>query len=483
MEPSAFTRVRRLGTGAAGEVWLADGPQGLVALKLSVPGRSLHAEIAALGAVSHPSVPRLVLADPGGRWMVRAYAEGQRITSWAHGRSLPEIVDTFTRLAGAVQAIHDSGVIHGDLSPANVLVEPDGRPHVLDVGADVRGPNGALGWVAPERLRGENATVASDVYGLGAMLYAMTTGRPPYDRGTAAQLGWSAATNLPLPPGSVRPDLPVGLDELVQSALAWSPEARPRSAADVARSAQMALMTTVRTPVVGMLDERERLRRAIVEAVRGEGGLVVVYGPPGSGRRTLIDEAARAARREGAEVTELSLFEAARVLVAHRDAGVIVIDADGLATADIGSALDRAADSSLVLVRARSPVRALARRGAVHIRPSLLAESDIAFLLRASGRDPGAAADLWRRSRGAPGAVMAAIRGLDTTPAGLSPLAASLLDLLRAGPTSLPSLATRAGVGEHVVLDALDPCFASGAAWASDDGATLYAASSPGARA
>ncbi|MBM4367763.1 MAG: hypothetical protein FJ102_16240, partial [Deltaproteobacteria bacterium] len=66
------------------------------------------------------------------------------------------------------------------------------------------------------------------------------------------------------------------------------------------------------------------------------------------------------------------------------------------------------------------------------------------------------------------------LRGSDPTPHGLSPLAAQVLGLLGAGPTPLPALAAQCGVGEHAVLDALEPCFATGAAWASDDGATLY---------
>ncbi len=473
-EPPAFTRVRRLGAGAAGEVWLAESPAGPVALKIAAPNRSLATEIAALRRVDHPRVPGLVAADEGGSWLVRAYAEGQRITSWSHGREIDELVACFLELAEIVEALHRAGVVHGDLSPSNVLIDSHGGPQIIDVGADVKGAAGALGWVAPERLRGADGSVAGDVYSLGALLYAMLTGRPPYDRGSAVALGWSATTNLPLPPSAIRPDLPVGLEDAALSALAWTASARPRSARELAAVVRGGTITVPRSPVVGMAEERETLRRAVIDAARGEGGVVVLYGPTGSGRRTLIDEAARAAAREHLPVAELSLAEAAAALVAYRDPRVVVVDGDNHAASDIATSLERWGECTLVLVRARTPVRALARNGAVHLRPTPLAVEDLALLLRARRRDPGEAPELWRRTRGTPAAVNLALTGRDPLPRKLDPLAADLLTRLRDAPSTLEALAATTGTPEHTVLDLLEPCFATGAAWCSDDGATLY---------
>lgn len=473
-EPPAFTRVRRLGAGAAGEVWLAESPGGPVALKIAAPGRSLASEASALRGFSHPLVPGLVAADEDGAWLARAYAEGQRVTSWAHGRPLEALVDCFVQLAEVVDELHRAGIVHGDLSPSNVLVDPTGTPRVIDVGADLKGAAGAVGWVAPERLRGGDGSVAGDVYGLGALAYAMFTGRPPYDRGSAHALGLSASTNLPVPPSSLRADLPVGLEELALSALAWTAHARPRAARDLATAARRATLTVPRAPVVGMADEREALRRAVVDTARGEGGVVVLYGPPGCGRRTLVDEALRAAAREQLPVAEVPLPAVAAALVSWRDPRVVVVDADDASAIDVAAALERAGECTLVLVRARGPVRALARGGAVHLRPPSLDVDDVAFLLRARRRDPGDAPALWTRTRGVPGAVAHALSGRDPTPSGLGPEALDLLRRLQGGPHRLPELAVATGLGEHAILDLLEPCFATGAAWCSDDGATLY---------
>lgn len=472
MGPSAFTMLRRLGTGAAGEVWLAEGVTGLVAVKMASPGRSLRAEMAALSQVKHPHVPGLVDFDPKGTWLVREYAEGQRLTSWAHERTLDEIVHTFGLLCRAVQAIHDAGVVHGDLSPANVLVATDGTPFVLDLGADVRGPAGALGWMAPERLRGENGNIASDVYSLGALLYAMATGRPPYDRGGGAQVGWAAATTLPLPPSSLRAPMPVGLDELVLECLAFSPRVRPLSAATLAARIGPAVQTPVARPIVGLTDERERLRRGVVDARRGEGGLFIVHGPPGCGRRTLLAEAARAARREGLPVVEANLSEVSAAVLASRDAGVLMLDADSESPATITEALDRPTDAALVVVRSRFPVPALIRRGATHLTPTLLTASDVALVLRALGQDESRVAEIMLRSRGQPGAV-AALTG-KCLPKQPSAVEQRVLAAIGVGPALLLSVAEAAKLGEHAVLDVLEPWFALGAAWSSPDGAQLY---------
>lgn len=470
--PSAFTMLRRLGTGAAGEVWLAESADGLVALKIAGPGRTLRAEMAALAQVNHPLVPRLVDADPDGAWLVRAYADGQRLTSWSHERTLNEVVFTFRLLCEAVHAIHEAGVVHGDLSPANVLVDPEGTPYVLDVGADLRGPAGALGWMAPERLRGENGTIASDVYSLGALLYAMATGRPPYDRGGGAHLGWAAATTLPLPPSSLRAPLPCGIEDLALEALAYNPKARPRSTADMARRIATALDTPAVSPVVGMGEERERLRRAVVEAERGEGGLFVLHGPPGSGRRTLMFELGRAARREGLAVVECGLAEASETVLTSREPCVILLDADGENSAAVTAALDRPTDTALVVVRTRTPVRQLLRRGAAHLFLPVLTEADAAMLVLAAGQPADELPAIMQRSRGFPGAVARALRPHEARRA--SAVEQRVLRAIGKGPTSLSQTAEISGLSEHGVLDVLEPWFATGSAWSSANGAMLH---------
>lgn len=476
-DPIPFTRKERLGVGAAGEVWLASGEAGDVALKLATGDRGLSAEIGALGRVNHPNVPALLAADRGATWLVRVYVAGARLTSWAHGRPLEERLRVFGKLAQAVQGIHSAGVIHGDLSPANILVDSSSEPQVLDVGADTRG--GALGWMAPERFRGDPASVASDVYGLGALLYALLTGRPPYERAGGAQLGYAAAASLPLPPSSHVPDLPTALEEIALACLAWSPGARPRHAADVAAAVVSARADVVRRPLVGMLEERERLRRMVVDTLRGEPGFVILHGPRGCGRAALAQEAARASRREGLRVREVPLASARQALVLARERDALVIDAEGVALPDLLDGLAPRTDAGLVLVRASTPARALSRRGAVHLRPAALDPDDLLVLGEALGATPAAAADAATRSQGRPGVFLDLIAGVVPPGPELDAVQDRLLDRLERAEARLPELAELVDLPETAVLDRLEPLMERGLVWSNAAGDALYGARAP----
>lgn len=473
-DPIPFTRTQRLGAGAAGEVWLAEGELGTVALKIAASGRSLAAEIGALARLKHPAVPGLVAADRHGGWFARRYVEGARLTSWAHGRPLAERIATFLELAEAVHAIHAAGVIHGDLSPANVLVTQQGAPAVVDVGADVRG--GALGWMAPERLRGEAASVRADVYSLGALLYALVAGRPPYDRTGGAALGYAAGASLPLPPATLVPELPAGVGEAALAALAWTAAARPGTAGELAEWVRGALNDPPGPCVLGMLEERERLRRAVVDALRGESSVVVVHGPAGSGRRTLVEEAAAAARREGLRVREVPLGVARAELVVARGEEVLVIDADGLGREAFAELVPATTEAGLVLVRASVPLGGGTRTQVLHIRPVPLSRVELGVLAQVLGVGADRVQRSFERSQGRPGVAVALLHGLVLAGPPLDPVQEALVARLEEGGGGLGELAGLVGLTEHAVLDRLEPLFARGMVWSTPEGDRLYAA-------
>lgn len=193
-----YERVELLGRGGSGEVWSARDPATgeLVALKRLRRGEAvdpqsveaLRAEAARLARLDHPHVVRLrgVEQEAGSLVLVLDYAAGGSLAGLlsARGRlSAGEVVTVLVPLAEALACVHEQGLVHGDLTPANVLFTGDGRPLLADLGvASLLGaPNdaayGTFGFLDPAGDRGP----AGDVHGLAATGFAALTGQAPYD--------------------------------------------------------------------------------------------------------------------------------------------------------------------------------------------------------------------------------------------------------------------------------------------------------------
>jgi serine/threonine protein kinase len=158
------------------------------------------------------------------------------------GLSLASIAEYGCELAEALAEIHDHGIIHRDIQPKNVwLDKPGGRLHLGDFDLAIRSgdPESSLGhsrttraYMAPELTRGEVATERSDLYALGATLYEMATGQPPFS-GTDDELHRLHQHVQPRRPSLLRSDIPPQLDDLILKLLAKSPSDRPANAPDV----------------------------------------------------------------------------------------------------------------------------------------------------------------------------------------------------------------------------------------------------------
>lgn len=205
--------LRSLGRGGMGQVWLAerDDPelQQQVAIKLlSVDLQAdpdaqarFRIERQILARLDHPHIARLLdggrLAD-GAPYLVMEYVEGLPIDRYCQQRSLGTAgrVALLLKVAQAVQAAHRQLVIHRDLKPANVLVDQHGEPKLLDFGIAklLDGSTAALAltatgtglqrmtprYAAPEQIRGEAVTQATDVYAFGVLAYELLSGHSPY---------------------------------------------------------------------------------------------------------------------------------------------------------------------------------------------------------------------------------------------------------------------------------------------------------------
>ncbi len=143
------------------------------------------------------------------------------------------------QLAAALEYAHEHNVIHGALTPESIFLQLDGRlavgdfgvQHILESARPQQLPALAYAMAdsaAPEQLRGQQAAIASDVYGLGAILYYLLTGYPLYGGRTLDEIAYQTL-NAPVPKPSLRrPDLPRGIDDLLAQALAKSPDQRLR---------------------------------------------------------------------------------------------------------------------------------------------------------------------------------------------------------------------------------------------------------------
>ncbi len=475
---------RRLASGAGGEVWEADGPGGAAALKIArtdAQRGALAREIAVLGRLDHPYVVRCLDADAEEGWMAMELLPGPDAAGWARGRSCAEIAEFGARVAEGLAHLHARGVVHRDIKPENILAVGD-EPRLIDLGlarAPSDGPEpgsfeGTLGYAAPEQLSLREGSAAADVYALGAVLYRLLTGRPPFAADDPAALAWLPLHSLPEPPSSLLPELPRALETLVLSALARNPRRRPEAAAMSAR-----LRAAGGAPgrvVLGMSRVREPLRQAVVALSEGRGGVIVLHGSEGSGRKTLIREAAAAALREGIPVITRPR-PGADLLETIAGGGPSVLPLDG------GTALARRAcelvlterRAVLCLVRADRPLLALGRLGARHLAPPPLGVEEVGQLMAIWRHDPIHAAILHRVTRGLPGALVGQLRR-SRRPSSLSEQERELLEATAEAAVPIPELAERLSLSELALVDLAEPLLDRGLLVEIDGGASLRAA-------
>jgi WD40 repeat protein len=254
---------RPLGYGGMGAVYLArrveDFPQ-VVALK--VIGQPLttqllkrfHTERESLAQLVHPNIVRLLnggTTETGLPYLVMEYVEGARLDEYCALRRLDfsKRATLVHQIALAVQYAHDRKVLHRDLKPANVLVTVDGIAKVTDFGlarsvrdgkqSTLSGQGciaGTPSYMAPEQIVGgqERNSPAVDCYSLGAILYHLLTGRPPFDGENPLQTCLRVATEEPVAPRRLDRKIPQDLETICLKCLEKHPARRYGSAVALA---------------------------------------------------------------------------------------------------------------------------------------------------------------------------------------------------------------------------------------------------------
>ncbi len=251
-----FVLLGRLGAGAMGQVYLGRSAAGrLVAVKTikiefaeeaGFRARFAH-EVAAARRVSGVFTAAVVAADADADvpWLATAYIAAPSLNRLVRGDGplgVPAVRWLAAGCAEALESIHNAGLVHRDLKPSNVLVSPDG-PRVIDFGVAraaeriqltvTRGALGTPAYMAPEQARDtRQASMASDVFSLGATLLFAATGHPPYQGDTVMDILVRLATEPPDLAG-----LPPDLTPVITACLERSPRSRPTSAALLAELA------------------------------------------------------------------------------------------------------------------------------------------------------------------------------------------------------------------------------------------------------
>jgi len=251
-----FVRVSRLGQGGIGEVWKAwDTRLGRwVAIKLPMAtpdqegaSERFSREALAAARLSHPNIVSIhrVAEESGRCFIVMQFVEGRTLRGMKV--DVRQAVGILRDVAMAVHYAHEQGVIHRDLKPGNIVIGADGRPFVLDFGlahlqeaGRVQSREGLVAgtasYMSPEQARGEPAARerATDVYSLGATLYELVTGRPPYDGASFAETLQKVLNTELESPRALNPALPKDVETVIRKAMDKDPRRRYATARDLA---------------------------------------------------------------------------------------------------------------------------------------------------------------------------------------------------------------------------------------------------------
>jgi serine/threonine protein kinase len=303
----AYEIVRELGRGGMGVVYLARHRQlkRLTALKFlpeHLAGQAFHLarfrqEAEAVARLKHPGIVQIYdVGEHAGRtFLALEYVDGGSLYEHFHRQPLPadEAARLIEAIARAVQAAHEVGIVHRDLKSSNILLDETG-PKVADFGlsrlVDTGGDRTPAGlmmgtpqYMSPEQARGDTQAIspATDVYGLGAILYELLAGKPPLVAASTVETLKLVCERKPIPPSHLRTGVPAELEAICLRCLEKNPAERFPSAQALADELKQMLATWQQpaVPVANAPLRPSALSRRWMAAAVGLGLLAIAAVP------------------------------------------------------------------------------------------------------------------------------------------------------------------------------------------------------------
>lgn len=204
-----------------------------------------------------------------------------------------------SQVAQALSVAHAGGIIHRDIKPQNIMIQPDGNIKVMDFGIARAGDAGlsktatVLGtahYVSPEQAQGKELTGASDIYSLGVVLYEATTGKLPFDGQDAVSVAVKQVNELPAPLSTINPNIDPALEAIIMKAMEKDPERRFKDASEM----RHILNDYLAGRPVNLGDDISGLKTQVMGGVAPVNGTAVmnpVGGANGDAGRTTVNKA------------------------------------------------------------------------------------------------------------------------------------------------------------------------------------------------
>ncbi len=253
----------------------------LVAIKMILSGQlagqdeiqRFYIEAEAAGKLDHAGIVPVfdVGNDQGQHFFSMAFVEGQSLSARIKEGPLPprEAATLIKKIAVAIQFAHDHGIVHRDLKPGNVLLDKRDEPRITDFGLAkrVEGDSnltttgmilGTPSYMPPEQAAGKKIEASADIYSLGAILYAMLTGHPPFEASSQLETIFQVLQDEPVAPRKIDNSIPRDLEAICLKCLEKNANARYTTAAELSADVQRFLAGE---PIQAKNDIRRRLRK------------------------------------------------------------------------------------------------------------------------------------------------------------------------------------------------------------------------------